>query len=57
MTEAQLIASIVDRVLARIGEADPRQVIVGISNRHVHLSDADFQRKTTQMDGPFAFLW
>lgn len=43
MTETQLIASIVDRVLSRIAEADPRQVIVGISNRHVHLSDADFQ--------------
>lgn len=43
MTETQLIASIVDRVLTRIAEADPRQVIVGISNRHVHLSDADFQ--------------
>lgn len=43
MTDTQLISSIVDRVLAKIAEADPRQVIVGISNRHVHLSDADFQ--------------
>ncbi len=42
MTEAQLIATLVDRVFARIAEADPWQVMVGISNRHVHLSDADF---------------
>lgn len=43
MTEQQLIASIVDRVLERIADADPHQVVVGISNRHVHLCDADFQ--------------
>ena len=43
MTEAQLISTIADRVLARIGENDPERVIVGISNRHVHLCDADFR--------------
>ena len=42
MSDSQLIASIVDKVLERIAEADPRQVVVGISNRHVHLCDADF---------------
>ena len=42
MTESQLIATLADRVLARIAEQDPRRVVVGISNRHVHLSDADF---------------
>ena len=25
--------------------------------RYVTLNDADFQRKATQLDGPFAFLW
>lgn len=64
MTETQLIATLVDRVLARIAEADPHQVIVGISNRHVHLSDADFQtlfgypapkvRKYVRQHGEFA---
>lgn len=43
MTDTQLIATLTQRVLARLAEADPRSVIVGISNRHVHLSDADFQ--------------
>lgn len=47
MTEAGLIAQIADRVVARLNEsqneADPRRVIVGISNRHLHLSDADFR--------------
>ncbi|MFZ2750872.1 MAG: PduL/EutD family phosphate acyltransferase, partial [Propioniciclava sp.] len=42
MSDSQLIASIVDKVLERIAEADPQQVVVGISNRHVHLCDADF---------------
>lgn len=42
MTEAQLISEIAERVLTRLCEADPNRVIVGISNRHVHLSDADF---------------
>lgn len=42
MSEQQLIAEIARRVVARLAEADPRYVVVGISNRHVHLSDADF---------------
>ena len=42
MTEAQLISEIAERVLTKLCEADPTRVIVGISNRHVHLSDADF---------------
>lgn len=42
MQTNQLIAEIADRVLARLRDLDPHQVIVGISNRHVHLSDADF---------------
>ena len=25
--------------------------------RYLTLSDIDFQQKTAQMDGPFAFLW
>jgi putative phosphotransacetylase len=37
-----LIDEIVERVLQRIADADPAQTIVGISNRHVHLDDADF---------------
>ncbi|WP_040284201.1 phosphate propanoyltransferase [Tessaracoccus massiliensis] len=43
MSEAALISQIADRVLARLKASDPSQVIVGISNRHVHLSDADFR--------------
>lgn len=64
MTETQLIASIVDLVLERIAGADPRRVVVGISNRHVHLCDADFQtlfgypapqvRKYVRQHGEFA---
>ena len=42
MTEAQLISEIADRVLAKLSQ-DPDRVIVGISNRHVHLCDADFR--------------
>lgn len=42
MTDAQLISQIAERVLTRLYETDPSRVIVGISNRHVHLSDADF---------------
>jgi len=42
MSEAQLISTIVERVVARFNEADPTKTIVGISNRHVHLTDADF---------------
>ncbi|MEZ5084767.1 MAG: phosphate propanoyltransferase [Tessaracoccus sp.] len=37
------MAQIVEQVLARIDEVDPTRVIVGISNRHVHLDDADFR--------------
>lgn len=43
MTEAQLISAIADRVVAHIMARDPHRVVVGISNRHVHLSDADFR--------------
>ena len=32
MTETQLISTIVDRVLAKLDEANPARVIVGISN-------------------------
>ena len=42
MTDA-LVAEITSRVLERIAALDPRRVIVGISNRHVHLCDADFK--------------
>lgn len=42
MTEAALIAKITDRVVEKLMESDPSKVIVGISNRHLHLSDADF---------------
>lgn len=64
MTEAQLISQIADRVFAKLIEADPSRVVVGISNRHVHLSDADFQalfgypeprvRKPVRQRGEFA---
>lgn len=43
MSEAALISTIVDRVVARLMSTDPTRVIVGISNRHVHLSDGDFR--------------
>lgn len=43
MDEQQLITTLADRVLARIHESDPRRVVVGISNRHVHLTDDDFR--------------
>lgn len=43
MSEAQMISEIADRVVAKLHEADPQRVIVGISNRHVHLCDADFR--------------
>lgn len=62
--EAQLVAEIVDRVLKEIAETDPTQVIVGISNRHVHLNDDDFRtlfgyeqprvRKHVRQRGEFA---
>ena len=42
MTDA-LVAEITSRVLERIAALDPRKVVVGISNRHVHLCDADFK--------------
>lgn len=42
MTET-LVAKIADRVVSLINEADPARVIVGISNHHVHLTDADCQ--------------
>ncbi|QXT63269.1 phosphate propanoyltransferase [Tessaracoccus palaemonis] len=42
MSEAQLISTIADRIVAKFNEADPTKTIVGISNRHVHLTDADF---------------
>ena len=45
-----LVAEITSRVLERIAALDPRKVIVGISNRHVHLCDADF----TTLFGEFA---
>jgi putative phosphotransacetylase len=64
MTDAQLISTIVDRVLAQLDEANPERVIVGISNRHVHLSDDDFLalfgyaeprvRKNVRQRGEFA---
>ncbi len=38
----ELVTKIADAVLQKIAQADPHYVIVGISNRHVHLSDADF---------------
>lgn len=43
MSEAQLISEIADRVVAKLKADDPSKVIVGISNRHVHLSDEDFR--------------
>ena len=42
MTDA-LVAEITSRVLEWITALDPRKVVVGISNRHVHLCDADFK--------------
>ncbi|NLE98179.1 MAG: phosphate propanoyltransferase [Propionibacterium sp.] len=42
MHDATLVSQIAERVLARISEADPHRVIVGVSNRHVHLTDDDF---------------
>lgn len=44
MDEQQLVALIAERVLQKVNKADPRKVIVGISNRHVHLTDGDFER-------------
>nr|WP_231980129.1 phosphate propanoyltransferase [Tessaracoccus coleopterorum] len=59
-----MIATLAERVLARIAESDPRRVIVGISNRHLHLCDADFRtlfgydapsvRKYVRQHGEFA---
>ncbi|RRD47798.1 phosphate propanoyltransferase [Tessaracoccus sp. OH4464_COT-324] len=43
MNEQQLISEIASRVLSQLNEANPHRVMVGISNRHVHLSDADFR--------------
>lgn len=43
MSADQLIETIVERVVAKVNEADPTKTIVGISNRHVHLTDADFK--------------
>ena len=64
MNEAGLITLIADRVVSRIMEADPSRVIVGISNRHIHLCDADFRtlfgyeaptvRKMVRQHGEFA---
>jgi putative phosphotransacetylase len=64
MTETQLISTIVDRVLAKLDEANPARVIVGISNRHLHLNDEDFRvlfgypeprvRKYVRQHGEFA---
>lgn len=42
MVEQQLVAEITRRVIEKVLSDDPRYVAVGISNRHVHLSDADF---------------
>ena len=39
----KLVEQIVDVVVDKIFEADPSRVKVGISNRHVHLCDADFR--------------
>ncbi len=38
-----IVNEVVDRVMHKIYEDSPEFVIVGISNRHVHLSDEDFQ--------------
>lgn len=43
MHDAKLVSQIASRVVERLYEADPKQVIVGVSNRHVHLSDDDFR--------------
>lgn len=42
MTEEQLISTIVAKVVAKVNDAEPSKTIVGISNRHLHLTDADF---------------
>lgn len=40
--DAQLIAEVVSQVYSRVQSlADPKRVVVGISNRHVHLSQED----------------
>lgn len=64
MSEAAVISQIADRVISKILELDPSRVIVGISNRHLHLSDADFAtlfgyqaptvRKMVRQHGEFA---
>lgn len=64
MDEQALIATIAQRVIDRVNEADPRRVVVGISNRHVHLTDDDFRtlfggdaprvRKEVRQRGEFA---
>ena len=39
--EQKLVEAIAGRVLARLAQTDPRDVVLGVSNRHVHLSQAD----------------
>ncbi|PIE21785.1 MAG: propanediol utilization protein [Arachnia propionica] len=38
-----LVNLIADRVVLLLREADPSWVTIGVSNRHVHLADADFR--------------